>query len=75
MYLGNNNVKKSIVQIEHEHNTTKKSKNINNFLVKDTIVSDTIVPLCESTIEKTVNNSDDKTTEGKISFSVIVIFQ
>jgi len=63
MCLDNDNVKKSKVQIEYEHNTTKKSKDKNNFTVEDPVINDTSVLLCKSAIEKTVNDYEDK-TEG-----------
>ncbi|XP_025193119.1 protein PFF0380w-like isoform X2 [Melanaphis sacchari] len=57
---GDDNVIKSKVQIEYEHNTTKKSKDKNNFTVEDTVVNDNNVSLCKSTFEKTANDYEDK---------------
>lgn len=61
MCLVDANVNVSKVQIEHEDNATKKFKYTNCFNVEDAIV-----PLCESNIEKIVNNYEDVPTEGRI---------
>lgn len=66
MCLVDDNVNKSKVQIEHEDNTTNNLKDSNNFNVKNSIVNEIIVPLCESTIEKTFNDYEDVTDEGRI---------
>lgn len=67
MCLGDASIKRSDVQIEHDHSPTKNSNDKNNVVVEDSVISDTNVSLCKSTIEKTVNDYLDK-TEGSIIY-------